>query len=169
MAVMAPTQKTGSQGSNLASLIREKMQTTLLPGGGSLTIHMGDAYDYNILGDDLDPDDLHEEMIRSSAEIANSLRSIRSSSEQAAADDYIMDTLTRMVFGSNYIEQVGRGMDVTFSLCRKVFSGQSVPETIDGTDPEYAELKNDLLRTGVSPSINMELILRTRCEVVQYA
>jgi fido (protein-threonine AMPylation protein) len=175
----SPTKSdTGSPRINLAQSLRKKMQTALMPGGtvrarslraeARFTIHMSDAYDYNILGEDIDPDDLHQEMIQYSTEIADILHSLPPSSDQeAAADDYFLDMLSRMVFGSNYIEQAGYGLDITLKLCREVFKGEPVPDTIDEKDPEYAELKNDLLRKGISP--NVQVVLRTRREIVQHA
>lgn len=161
---------------NLAQSIRKKMQTALLPGGAvrarslraeaSFTIHMGDAYDYNILGDELDPDGLHEEMVRYGSQVAEILRS-RPPSSETLADEYLLDMLSKMVFGSNYIEHAGSGFDITLDLCRTIFKGDQVPDVIDEKDPEYARLKAELLRQGCAPSV--QVVLRTRREIVQHA
>ncbi|OIW27633.1 Fic-domain-containing protein [Coniochaeta ligniaria NRRL 30616] len=170
--IPSTTSSTGSPQINLAQALRRKMQTTVLPGGtvhpeASFTIRMADAYDYSILGDDLDPDDLHEQMIKSNTEIASILTSIPSSEQEAAADDYLLDMLSKMVFGSNYIEQAGCGLEITLKLCRQVFKGEPVPATIDETDSQFAELQSDLLRQGVSPDV--QDVLRARREIVQHA
>ncbi|KAH8906897.1 Fic-domain-containing protein [Coniochaeta sp. PMI_546] len=174
-----PTESdTGSPPVKFVQSLREKMQTALLSDGtvharslgaeASFRLHMADTYDYNVLGDDIDPDDLHQEMIQYSTEISTILRCLPPSSEQeATADDYILDVLSRMVFGSNYIEQAGCGLHITLQLCRAVFKGEPVPDTIDESDPEYAELENDLLRQGISP--NVQVVRRARREIVQHA
>ncbi|KAJ9165241.1 Fic-domain-containing protein [Coniochaeta hoffmannii] len=127
---------------------------------------MGDAYDYSILGDDLDPDDLHEEMVRYGSEIAEALQSAPQSSE-TLVDDFLLDTLSKMIFGSNYIEQAGSGPDITLKLCRQVFRGDDLPDTIEERDPDYARLKAELLSQGIAPSV--QVVLRTRREIIQHA
>ena len=168
--------ETSSPHLNIAQSIRKKMQTALLPGGtvrarslraeASFSIRMGDAYDYSILGDDLDPDDLHEEMVRYGSEIAEALQSAPQSSE-TLVDDFLLDTLSKMIFGSNYIEQAGSGLDITLKLCRQVFRGDDLPDTIEERDPDYARLKAELLSQGIAPSV--QVVLRTRREIIQHA
>ncbi|KAK5663906.1 hypothetical protein OQA88_117 [Cercophora sp. LCS_1] len=163
---------------NLAESLRKKMQDSILRGSSirarslraeaSFTISMGDAYDYNILGDELDPDDLHREMLRYSADIAEILQAQPPSPEvEASADNHVLEVLSRMVFGSNYIERAGAGLDITLKLCQAIFRGETIPDTIDERDPEYETLKRELVQKGMPATT--PFVLRSRREIVQHA
>ena len=78
--------------------------------------------------------------------------------------DEIHDTTIRAIFGSNMIERAGLGWDITASLCREVFAGNSIsdiPEegAIDSYREQQPDLKNQSDRD----------ISRARSEVIQHA
>lgn len=49
------------------------------------------------------------------------------------------------IFSSNCIERVGMGLDITFHLCRKILSGETIPE-LDERAPEYKKMLLDLYK-----------------------
>ncbi|KAK0646261.1 fido domain-containing protein [Cercophora newfieldiana] len=169
-------------GINLARSIREKFQSIHQPDGtirtrahqveATFTIRMDDAYDYNLLGDDVDPDDLHSEMAQFSASVADilntsSLNETSQENDHRAADEYLLDALARMVFGSNAIENAGSDLDITLKICRAIFKGEFAEETIHERTPEYEALKRDLIQRGLPAGT--PYILRSRQEIVQHA
>lgn len=79
----------------------------------------------------------------------------------------MLDVLSKMIFGSNYIEQAGAGLDITLKLCHAIFHGETVPDEITERDPEYQALKEDLVRQGLPAGT--PAIIRSRREVVQHA
>ncbi|KAK7426637.1 hypothetical protein QQZ08_006815 [Neonectria magnoliae] len=130
----------------------------------SFTISMDDAYDYNILGDDIDPDDLYHELksyFKTASELVQN-----SSVDTDALENHLSDTLARMVFASNIIENAGGGLDITLKLCRTIFQGNEIGE-IHEQDAEYEALKRDLVRKDLSHGI--QAVLRSRREIVQHA
>ncbi|KAJ3524595.1 hypothetical protein NM208_g11999 [Fusarium decemcellulare] len=84
-----------------------------------------------------------------------------------AFDECLNDRLSRMIYGSNMIEQAGGGIDTTTRLCRAVFQGQDIPEAITESDPEYEELTAHLLSEKL-PSGHAAIIQSYR-EIVQHA
>ncbi|KAM0549807.1 hypothetical protein ACHAPJ_009246 [Fusarium lateritium] len=74
------------------------------------------AYDYDILGE-ADPEDLHFELQqRVSATMPG----------KNMLDDYCIEKLSRMVYGSNMIENAGGDLDTTLDLCQHIFEGKQV-------------------------------------------
>lgn len=152
---------------HLGRSIRLMMATTLgngsFPGAkATLAITMDEAYDYNILGD-IDPSDLHSEFQNYVSDVS---QAIAASSNQTVLDEHIVESLSRMVFGSNLIESAGGNLDITLKLCRAVFQGEDIPEIIQG-DADYEALKRDLIRENLPSGINA--VLRSRLEIVQHA
>ncbi|KAI3581059.1 fido domain-containing protein [Fusarium oxysporum f. sp. albedinis] len=129
----------------------------------TFTINMGDAYDYNILQENLKQ--LHQEFRMYISDIADGLK--QSDDNKNALDEYITDELARMVYGSNMIEVAGGGVDITLKLCKDVFQGKELPEEINERDEDYHDLKIHLLNKNL-PS-GHEAILRSRREIVQHA
>ncbi|KAH8675010.1 fido domain-containing protein [Ilyonectria robusta] len=99
---------------------------------------MDDAYDYNVLDDDVDPDDLYEELKLQITTVYCSPPLRMGSFER-----YLENPLGRMVFGSNMIEGAGGGRDITHALCRPIFRGDQIPEIEEG-DSYYRVLERDL-------------------------
>ncbi|KAK3363853.1 fido domain-containing protein [Lasiosphaeria hispida] len=156
------------------------MQSVRLPGGSirarslrleaSFTISKADAYDYNILGGDHDPDDLHEELAQLSNELGQVMQSFPSASaKESLADEYLLDVLSKMIFGSNYIETTGGGLDVTLKICQAIFKDEDVPEIIDDGDPDYEMHKRDAMRNDKGIHPDTSCILRSRREIIQHA
>ncbi|KAK3683370.1 fido domain-containing protein [Podospora appendiculata] len=80
----------------------------------------------------------------------------------------MLDSLCMMVFGSNRIETAGGGLDITTKLCRGIFRGESVPETIDEEDdPDYQALKHHLINNNLPADTSY--VLRCRRETTQHA
>lgn len=157
---------------NIAKSIREKMQEAIFPNA-TVRIHSrkfrpADGYDYNLLGDEFDPDDLYDEMLKHNQVLAESLQSANPADNTSnIVDEFMLDVLSKMIFGSNYIEQAGAGLDITLKLCHAIFHGETVPDEITERDPEYQALKEDLARQGLPAGT--PAIIRSRREVVQHA
>ena len=160
---------------HLGRSIRRKLASSLDSGSvrvkslhgieQSFTIAMDGAYDYNVLGD-IDPDDLHEELQAYTAELSKMVQSL-SPGETSKLDDHFVDTLSRMVFSSNMIENAGSGLDVTLKICQAIFRGEEVPDEITNRDSDYECLKKELIRKNLPHGT--ECILRSRREIVQHA
>ncbi|RGP65936.1 hypothetical protein FLONG3_9068 [Fusarium longipes] len=146
---------------HLGRSIRLMMLSTLRDA--TFTINMGDVYDFNILQEE--PSHVHNELRRCIDDIADGLS--KSKDKEAAFDEHFTDELARMVYGSNMIEVAGGGVDITVKLCKAVFRGEPVPETIDQRDAEYEELKRHLMNNNL-PSEHTA-VLRSRREIVQHA
>lgn len=132
----------------------------------TFSISMDNAYDYNILGDDVDPDDVHVELQKFINDVADGLKD--QLNKHDALDDYFNEKLSQMVYGSNMIENVGAGLDITLKLCRAVFQGEDVTETdIGERDAEYQALKVELAKKNL-PNDHYS-VLRSRREIVQHA
>lgn len=86
---------------------------------------------------------------------------------KASFDDHILESLTRMVYGSNLIEHAGAGFDITWNLCMKTFKGEAVLDEIDERDKEYQSIK--LERSHAKLPNNSIEILRSRREIIQHA
>jgi len=166
------------QNTHFGSSIRHMMKSSLRLGRGTisrsvkgyetkLTIAQDEFYDYKIAHDDFDPDVAFPELLQQVDKLQDFLQASSSPQQKAAFDDHILESLTRMVFGSNLIEKTGTGFDITWDLCMKVFKGEQVPEEIDERDPEYHRIKAELFRAKLP--VNSAAILRSRREVVQHA
>lgn len=131
----------------------------------SFTIAMDDAYDYNIIGE-LDPDDLHEELLKHTNEVCHLMQNL-TPARDVAVDDHLADLLSRLVFGSNMIENAGAGFDVTYKLCQAIFRGEKIPEDFGERDEDYQTMKKDLLRRDLPA--NYQFVLRSRREIIQHA
>ncbi|KAF3928390.1 hypothetical protein ABW20_dc0107810 [Dactylellina cionopaga] len=107
------------------------------------------------------------EVFTNAASHINDIREIikRSSS----ADDLekaIIDQIAMVVFGSNYIECAGLGLDETIQLCRIIFSGIT-PSNILARSPEYQERLEELAQ---SPGQSFQKTkIRDRREVINHA
>ncbi|KAK0753057.1 fido domain-containing protein [Schizothecium vesticola] len=163
---------------NITKSIREKMQKAIFPNAtvrirsrkipACFTISMADGYDYNLLGDEFDPDDLYDEMLKYNQVLAESLQSGNLLDNTSnIVDEFMLDVLSKMIFGSNYIEQAGAGLDITLKLCHAIFYGETVPDEITERDPEYQALKEDLVRQGLPAGT--PAVIRSRREIVQHA
>lgn len=131
------------------------------------TITQDAFYDYKIAHEDFDPDDAFLEMIQKFHQLQDILKSPLSSSQKAAFDDYILESLASMVYGSNLIENAGAGFEITWNLCMKIFKGEPVPEEISERDEEYQRIRAERLKAKLPT--NSMTVLRTRREIFQHA
>lgn len=164
---------------NLAQSIRHFMQSTFRHGNGSVTarswhgvetqftIAMDDAYEYKIGFNDFDPDEVYPEIVSLGNELSTMFP--LTPAQESAFDEYILERLARMVYGSNMIEQVGADLSITIRLCMAIFRGEDVPDDIDvgERDADYVALKQSLIRQNLPT--NASAILRSRREIVQHA
>lgn len=140
---------------------------SLHPNQTSFTIAMDDAYDHKILGD-VNPDDLYQEVFCHTKEILTILReNTLTPDQELAMDDYLVETLAKLVFGSNMIENAGAGWDITLKLCQAIFRGEAIPNDIGERDEEYVKIKENLLRRNL-PS-GTQYVLKSRREIIQHA
>lgn len=164
---------------NLAKSLRKHFQSTLRVGGGSVslrnsagvpalfTIAMDDAYSYKIGTNDFEPEDAFPEIITLTNELSSWLKDHEDPEHEAAFEDYLLDRLIAMVFGSNMIERAGSTARITYKLCLGVFRGEEIPEDIGETDEEFLELKKALLRKNLPA--NTQAVLRSHREIIQHA
>ncbi|KAF5629492.1 hypothetical protein F52700_7816 [Fusarium sp. NRRL 52700] len=126
----------------------------------SLPINVNDdAYEYDIRQC---PKELHQELRRH-------ITDVKEGQDMADVDDHIIDKLSRMVYGSNMIENVGGDLDITLKLCKDVFrgGGKERPEEISEDDPDYEQLELYLYNKGL-PCRHAD-ILQSYREIVQHA
>ncbi|KAJ5713867.1 uncharacterized protein N7483_011048 [Penicillium malachiteum] len=112
-------------------------------------------YKYNILTDDFDPDAVFPEILTLKDQLSNII-----------FEDYILECLTAMIYGSNMIEDAGCSLDVTSEFCKSIFSGQdsSKYENHGGLCSEI----EDYLSQNNRPK-ELADIQRCRRETVQHA
>ncbi|KAJ1333169.1 Fic family protein [Microdochium nivale] len=87
------------------------------------------------------------------------------------AESYLLEALLQCVFGSNFIERAGLGLDDTNILCKKVFSGEGV-EIIDERTPEYERRLNEYYANTKKTDFNtmpLKAFIHGRTEVVNHA
>ncbi|KAH7260445.1 fido domain-containing protein [Fusarium solani] len=106
-----------------------------------LTIVQDEAYDYNSLGE-TDPDDLHSEFRTCLHDMMT-----WTTSKHDVLDEHLVDLLSRMIFGSNMIEDAGGGLEITLKLCGAIFRGQHILEQDRNAD--YQVLEGHLRRKGL--------------------
>ncbi|KAJ5662103.1 uncharacterized protein N7477_009719 [Penicillium maclennaniae] len=163
----------------LAKTLRQYMRSTLHTGSGTVSprslhgvqaqfkVAMDDSYDYNIGANDFDPDTIFPEIITLGNQLSTVLQNQLTSDQETALEDHILHCLADMVYGSNMIERVGNGYDITLKLCMAIFRGEEIPEDIGETEEEFLELKGNLLRKNLPA--NTLAILKSRREIVQHA
>ncbi|KAF5551736.1 hypothetical protein FNAPI_7342 [Fusarium napiforme] len=136
----------------------------MLLSKAALPIYVDDsAYEHDIL--QKSPEGLHEGLRRHITDIKDGLEK---SEYMADIDEHVIDELSRMVYGSNMIEHVGGGLDITLKLCKDVFrGGKEPPEEISEHGPEYEQL--DLYLYNKDLPCKHADILQAYREIVQHA
>ncbi|KAI8667052.1 hypothetical protein LRP88_01194 [Fusarium phalaenopsidis] len=124
-----------------------------------VTIVQEEAYDYNYLGE-VDPDDLHSEFRECLHDVMT-----WTTSKHDVLDEHLVDLLSRMIFGSNMIEDAGGGLEITLKLCGAIFRVQHVLEQDRNAD--YKVLQGHLRRKGL-PHAEEDVIQAYR-EITQHA
>ncbi|CAG8372975.1 unnamed protein product [Penicillium salamii] len=164
---------------NLAKSLRKHLQSTLRIGRGTVslrnsagvpahfTIAMDDAYSYSIGTNDFEPEEVFPEIVNLADQLSSWLKDHEDPEHETAFENYILDRLIAMVFGSNMIERAGSTARITYKLCLAVFRGEEIPEDIGETDEEFLELKKALLRKNLPA--NTQAVLRSRREIIQHA
>ncbi|KAH7153375.1 fido domain-containing protein [Dactylonectria macrodidyma] len=127
----------------------------------SFTIVMDEAYDYNLL--ESDPDVLHAEFKGFVDGLSRALQDHEV--DPHLFEDYLNDSLARMVYGSNMIESAGGGFDITMKLCRAVFRGE-IPQFREGTD-DYEAMERHLVQKNLP--YDTSAVHRCHREIVQHA
>ncbi|EPS43651.1 hypothetical protein H072_2403 [Dactylellina haptotyla CBS 200.50] len=107
------------------------------------------------------------EVFEDAATHINSIRDIINQSQLTdKLEQILVEQMTKVVFGSNFIERAGLGLDETTKLCRIVFHG-SHPSNIPARSPQYQERLEELAQNsgGSLPSTE----IRDRREVINHA
>ncbi|KAF5618771.1 adenosine monophosphate transferase FICD like [Fusarium sp. NRRL 25303] len=100
-------------------------------------------------------------------DIADALKKQKSKNDSKIAEDF-NNKLSQMVYGSNMIEMVGSGLDITIKLCQRIFEGHAVDDAeISDRDSIYQALRMDLV--SKNKSSGHEDVLRSRQEIIQHA
>ncbi|KAM0217791.1 hypothetical protein ACHAPA_001338 [Fusarium lateritium] len=89
--------------------------------------------------------------------------------QEEALNEFCIEQLCRMIYGSNMIEFAGGSLETTRKLCRMVFDkeGEDVPEEITEKDPDYDEIRLHLQSRNLPHSHTH--ILQSYREIVQHA
>ncbi|KAG5755905.1 hypothetical protein H9Q69_000107 [Fusarium xylarioides] len=129
-------------------------------------------YEYNAGDEDGGEDESHPdeddiELKNYLDDIAEALKKQKSKNDSEIAEDF-NEKLSQMVYGSNMLEMVGGGLDITVKLCQRVFEGQSVGDAeISDRDPIYQALRIELV--SKNKSSGHADVLRSRREIIQHA
>lgn len=118
------------------------------------------SYDYNILGDDVDLDELFASFC-----ISLAIRPFDNEVNDNVSKTYCVDALSRMVYTSNSIDNAGGFHGVTRRLCKRILAGQD-PHDITARDAEYHTLRVDLQHMGLPTGL--ATIRRAYRETVQH-
>lgn len=73
--------------------------------------------------------------------------------------------MVNLIYGSNYIEQVGSNRAITAEICEKIFAGQPVSATVSGD--EYTKSEEALKSLGRTTSVKN--VTQSRQEVINHA
>ena len=130
----------------------------------TFTIKMDRNYDYFLTDDD--PDELFAQT-EGLAEEVQGMVSILNERQEKAYENFMIESLSELIFGSNNIEGAGLGHDTTVRICREIFSGTTDARHIRlRTTEEENALKYVKAKNGESKS---EAVIRSRKEIVQHA
>lgn len=174
----SPSNPMSAPKSHFAKSICKMMKSALQLDRGTLsrsvhgieskfTITQDEAYSYKIAYEDFDPDVVFPELVELQSTLQDLLQAPMTPSQEAAFEDYILESLTRMVYGSNIIEHAGCGLDITWKLCMAIFRGESIPDDIEERDKEYQMIKEERIRANLP--VGSSAILRSRREIIQHA
>ncbi|KAL5353631.1 hypothetical protein ACLOAV_001668 [Pseudogymnoascus australis] len=138
-------------------------------GDSPLKFKMDSAYDYYSLSKiDEDPDDLFEKTCGLFDEVREMMESENlSQARKTAYEEYTIDTMAAMIYGSNMIEKAGSTEDLTVKLCKDIFAGLTVPPEIPTNHPDYIATRTHLVHHNL-PS-NHKAITRSLLEITQHA
>ncbi len=125
---------------------------------------MDEGYDYFYTSED--PDELFEKTNGFFEEVKDMMSNLALHQEKDF-EDFIIDNIIHLIFGSNFIERAGSDINVTIDLCRKIFTGEPVPETINEGDPQYEAIRRELVQRELPGDHNA--VTRSRREIVQHA
>jgi Fic family protein len=105
-----------------------------------------EAYDGSAYADD--PKDLFLAVNDMRNHVSSILESPDSTNAHHKLDEYSLDILGRLIYGSNLIENAGSSLKVTRMLCEHVFYGDiaSLDDDISPLNPLYPHLKSALLQ-----------------------
>lgn len=82
----------------------------------------------------------------------------------------VTETMCRAMFGSNHIERVGLGLEMTIDLCRRVFAGDDVGEEVGERTPECEALLRGVIAQQKHKKERVHKhVIRSRREVIQHA
>ncbi|KAF9772701.1 hypothetical protein IL306_009575 [Fusarium sp. DS 682] len=135
----------------------------LVPGKEAMLLLTQDDGHYEHDEDEDDPDETHVELQKYLDDVAGALKTTKNNAE---IDVAFNERLSQMVYGSNMIEAVGSGLDITVQLCRDIFEGKDV-EDVEINDPTYQALRMELMKKRKSSG--HEDVLRSHREIVQHA
>ncbi|KAF5554749.1 adenosine monophosphate transferase FICD like [Fusarium phyllophilum] len=153
------------------------MLSSSLRGNGSIRIRSAPSKESTLL---LTQDDAHYDNAEDESnseedielknyldDIADALTKQKSKNDSKIAEDF-NKKLSQMVYGSNMLEMVGSGLDITVKLCQRIFEGEAVDDAeISDRDPIYQALRMDLVHKNKSSG--HEDVLRSRQEIIQHA
>lgn len=133
----------------------------------SFTIAMDSCYSYYSLSEvNEDPDELFEQTQGFFKEVQEMIANL-SENQATSYDEYITESLTTLIYGSNFIERVGANHQITQKICQKIFAGVQVPLEIPENNEEYATARNFLI--SQNKESNYEAVIRSRREIAQHA
>ncbi|KAI1420662.1 fido domain-containing protein [Xylaria sp. FL1777] len=102
------------------------------------------------------------------ASLIRATRRISASKVVGEIWERIEDEASRVVFGSNLIEDAGAGFDYTVNLCHQIFHGKHIDaKSIDESSPDYDKLLQDFKQRG--QQMSQPAAIRVRREIIQHA
>lgn len=174
---MAPTtEQHGLRGTNLTRSVYHKLARNLFRGPALRANTLGDpdaafevkmdydAYDYNTLGS-VDAGFLYYNMKGQLHVLAENIPYLTPDQDEKI-QGCLAETLSRMVYGSNAIDGVGGNRDVTLTLCRAIFTGDTARGSIENKR-KYEAVKADLKRRCMPR--DRWSVLRCYRQIVQHA
>lgn len=130
----------------------------------SMTIHADDIYEY--------VQDQHPRKLFEKAANWISVPQLTkfNDAQQEVVNEEIHEAMVRAIFGSNMIERVGLGWEITAQPCRKIFDGEDIGEIPERDAAHQVELVE--LYRKKQPDLKdvlAQYVLRGRNEIVQHA
>lgn len=127
------------------------------------------SYDHFIARQAFDPDSTLELTKKLSKQLQDIVDNSLTPEQEVAYGHHFRKSLAHMIYGSNLIEKVGAGFDVTYDLCMQTFEGKEVPRSylMDLDGKEYHGIEAYLQEEGLPTDIRT--ISQHYNEITQHA
>ena len=117
---------------NLPKVLRNTFHAKLA-SKAKFTLKMDATYDYNRFTPD--PEEVFEESIDYFEEVTRLIGELKE--QDTAYEDHLVESMIMMIFTSNSLENAGSSHALTVRICKEIFAGRMVSDTIDERDEDY--------------------------------